>query len=107
MSRPPELTEASVVWLRREGGVAHFPGLARPRCIHCAHYSKAQRDELWQLLSSLNEAEAAAPGADRRRFCLSIEDASRDALWSLTVSEEAAPPRLLEWWRQAENGSVP
>lgn len=113
MSQPPPLTPASVVRLRREGGVAHFPGLSQPRCIHCARYSEAQRDELWQLLSSAESGAELeeAPGADRRRFCLSVEDANGASLWLLTVAEEAVPQGLIEWWRQAdasaENGSVP
>ncbi|WP_010627302.1 protealysin inhibitor emfourin [Halomonas sp. KM-1] len=107
MSQPPPLTPASVVWLRREGGVAHFPGLARPRCIRCARYSEAQRDELWRLLSSAEAGRAAgreeAQGADRRRFCLSVEDADGASLWSLTLAEEALPGGLLEWWRRADD----
>ncbi|MCE8010578.1 hypothetical protein HOP54_18525 [Halomonas daqingensis] len=105
MSQPPPLTPTSVVRLRREGGVAHFPGLARPRCIRCARVSEAQRDELWRLLSCA-EAEAGleeGPGADRRRFCLSVEDASGTTLWGLTVAEETVPPALIEWWRRADD----
>ncbi|MEQ4540234.1 MAG: protealysin inhibitor emfourin [Billgrantia sp.] len=107
MSQPPPLTPASVVRLRREGGVAHFPGLARPRCIRCARYSEAQRDELWRLLSSAEAGRAAGreevEGADRRRFCLSVEDASGTTLWGLTVAEETVPPALIEWWRRADD----
>ncbi|MFQ3787791.1 protealysin inhibitor emfourin [Halomonas sp. A29] len=111
MSLPPTLTPASVVRLRREGGMAHFPGLARPRCIHCDRYSEAQREELWQLLSCAEAAPAEAPGADRRRFCVSVEEPSGTSVWMLTVAEEAVPQGLIEWWRRAdvsaENGNVP
>ncbi len=115
MSRPPELTAASVIRLRREGGLAYIPGLTCPRFIHCSRYSEAQRDELRQLLSSLHETAAGTaagtPVADRRCFCLSVEGADGGSIWSLTVAEEAMPPRLLEWWRRAdraaENGGAP
>ncbi|MDX5377431.1 MAG: hypothetical protein LPK08_07955 [Halomonas sp.] len=113
MSQPPPLTPASVVRLRREGGVAHFPGLARPRCIDCARYSQAQRDELWRLLScaEAGAGQGEAPGADRRRFSLRVEDADGATLWRVTVAEDAVPAGLLEWWRradaQAENGGEP
>lgn len=111
MSQPPHLTPDNVVRLRREGGLAHFPGLARPRCIDCARCSEAQRDELWRLLSSAEAGRDEANSADRRRFCLRVDDASGASLWSVTVAEEAVPPGLLEWWRradpQAENGGEP
>ncbi|MCE8020560.1 hypothetical protein HOP51_10650 [Halomonas sp. MCCC 1A11036] len=113
MSQPPHLTRDNVVRLQREGGLAHFPGLARPRCIDCARCSEAQRDELWRLLSyaEANAGQGGAPGADRRRFCLRVEDASGASIWNVTVAEEVVPPGLLEWWRradiQAENGSGP
>lgn len=113
MSQPPRLTPESVIRLQREGGLAHFPGLARPRCIHCARYSKAQRDELWQLLScaEAGATPAEVPGADRRRFCMSVEDPNGTSLWRLTLVEEAVPHGLIEWWRradtQAENGNAP
>lgn len=107
MSQPPPLTAASVVWVRREGGVAHFPGLARPRCIRCARYSEAQRDELWRLLASAEAQRGAsheeAQGADRRWFCLSVEDGGGASLWSLAVAEEALPNELMAWWRRAED----
>ncbi|MGJ7458010.1 protealysin inhibitor emfourin [Halomonas sp. MA07-2] len=98
-ARPPQLTAASVLRLCREGGVAHFPGLARPRRIDCGQCSEAQRDELHRLLANLDEARVA--GADRRQLRLSVEDAGR-VIWSRNVTEELAPPALWRWWRQAE-----
>lgn len=98
-SRPPPLTASSVLRLCREGGVAHFPGLARPRRIDCGRCSETQRDELYRLLTSLDEARVA--GADRRLLRLSVEDAG-GVIWSRDVAEERAPPALWRWWRQAE-----
>ncbi len=71
---------------------------------HCARYSEAQRAELWRLLSHV-EVEAGAShasGADRRRFCLSVEDATGTSVWTLEIEEEKAPRWLLECWRRAD-----
>lgn len=105
MSQPPPLTPASVVWLRREGAWRISPGWRAHAASAVLRVSEAQRDELWRLLSC---AEAGAgleegPGADRRRFCLSVEDASGTTLWGLTVAEETVPPALIEWWRRADD----
>lgn len=104
MSQPPRLTPNSVIRLRREGGLAHFPGLARPRCIHCSRYSQAQRDELWHLLSCMDgrTGDPDTPGADRRRLHLSVEDGSGAPAWRLEVDEALAPDWLLECWHRAD-----
>ncbi|WP_416137585.1 protealysin inhibitor emfourin [Halomonas sp. HK25] len=98
-ARPPELTSASVLRLCREGGVAHFPGLARPRHIDCGRCSEAQREELHRLLANLDEARI--DGADRRLLRLNLEDAG-GVIWSRDVAEELAPPALWRWWREAK-----
>ncbi|MDN3520275.1 protealysin inhibitor emfourin [Halomonas ramblicola] len=100
---PPTLVPASVLRLSREGGVAHFPGLARPRRIHCARYSEAQRGELQRLLATAARACPVEAGADRRLLHLSLEDDRGAEVWTLTIAEEAVPPALLDWWRHAES----
>lgn len=103
----PVLTPASVLWLSREGGVAHFPGLVRPRRIHCALCSETQRVELQRLLTALAQAcpsDGTPTGADRRLLHLSVEDAAGTVVWALTVAEDAAPEALLKWWRRAGAG---
>lgn len=97
---------ASVLWLSREGGVAHFPGLARPRRIDFSRCSEAQRDELRRLLGELARlAETGMAGADRRLLCARLED-DGGATWTCAVAEEEAPEALLRWWRDAGPGET-
>lgn len=104
----PVLEPHSVVAIRREGGLTHFPGLAAPRRIRCSECSEAQRRWLAQVLDKAAHCRAAdeAPtGADRRSFHLVIEtdagpDAGEPPLWSLTLAEEQAPPALVRLWQQ-------
>jgi hypothetical protein len=100
----PTLTVSSVVRLSHEGGVAHFPGLARPRRIECYQYSVAQRDELQHLLEAVARAcasEMSPSGADRRLLSLSIEEDGGKVIWTRQIAEDSAPEALLRWWRQA------
>ncbi|KAA0012578.1 hypothetical protein F0A17_06420 [Billgrantia pellis] len=106
VSHPPRLTSASVLRLKREGGLAHFPGLARPRRLDCSRFSEAQRAELQRLLELTVEScrgDAEPEGADWRRLQLSVEDDSGREIWQLRAIEEAVPMALLEWWRRAES----
>lgn len=98
---PPTLSAASVLWLRREVSVVHFPGLARPRHIDCGRCSEAQRDELHRLLAILEE-EVPPLDADGRLVCLSVEDDDGTVVWRREIAEEQAPPALWRWWRLAE-----
>ncbi|RCV91876.1 hypothetical protein DU505_02075 [Billgrantia montanilacus] len=88
--------------LSREGGLAHFPGLARPRCVHCTGCSEEQLGELQSLLLALPGASVAEAGNDRRRFCVALVGEGGEVLWSQVVAEESAPQALLAWWRRAE-----
>lgn len=100
----PTLTASSVLRLSREGGVAHFPGLARPRRIECRQCSAAQRHELQQLLEAVTRAcapEVSPSGADRRLLSLSVEECDGKVIWAQKVDEDAAPEELLRWWREA------
>lgn len=107
MSAPdtlPTLTASSVLRLSREGGVAHFPGLARPRRIECRQCSAAQQHELQQLLEAVTRAcmsEVSPSGADRRLMLLSLEEADGKVIWTRQIAEDAAPEALLRWWHQA------
>ncbi|WP_104202124.1 protealysin inhibitor emfourin [Billgrantia saliphila] len=105
-SHPPRLTSASVLRLKREGGLAHFPGLARPRRLDCARCSESQRAELQRLLELVAEScrgDAEPAGADRRWLQLSVEDDSGCEIWKLCAVEESVPVALLEWWRRADS----
>ncbi|WP_147273035.1 protealysin inhibitor emfourin [Billgrantia montanilacus] len=99
---PPALRPGLVLRLSREGGLAHFPGLARPRCVHCTGCSEEQLGELQSLLLALPGASVAEAGNDRRRFCVALVGEGGEVLWSQVVAEESAPQALLAWWRRAE-----
>ncbi|PAU76593.1 protealysin inhibitor emfourin [Halomonas salipaludis] len=100
--QPPPLGISSRLSLRREGGIAHFPGLAQPRLVCCDRLGEAQRERLWQLLAEAARC-AAAPMAtdavDRRRFHLAIEDAEGRCQWSVELDEQQMPGALLRLWR--------
>lgn len=77
---------------RIEGGIAHFPGLARDRTIDVDRLPKARTEALRRAASA---ALAAAPpgrarGADQRVFVVTIES-GKDAR-TLAISEPAADP---------------
>lgn len=106
----PELGPGTVIAIRREGGVAHFPGLAAPRQIHCAECTLGQRRWLAHLLSQAARCRVSgsAAGADRHVFYLSVAereasdrpDAGWRPLWSLSLAEEQAPQALVTLWQQ-------
>ena len=91
-----------------EGGIAHFPGLARPVEIDLESLPAAERAELAALLE--RAAQTAAPptgraatrarGADRRRYAIEIETA---AGWtSLAAEEPLTDPELQRLVRTLE-----
>ncbi len=107
--------------IRREGGLAHFPGLAAPRCIEGDKCTPGQRRWLENLLlAALRcevEAEGEATGADRRVFRLAIDEpgeavdeasaAPAQPRWTLSVDETRAPGSLVSLWRHGELGEEP
>ncbi|MBZ9557444.1 MULTISPECIES: protealysin inhibitor emfourin [unclassified Modicisalibacter] len=103
--RPP-LEPGSVVVIRREGGVARFPGLAAPRRLRCDDLSAAQRERLASLLAGLVETPAAPAGADRQCYHLAIErpdegspDGDGQTIWRLVLDETQTPEALIGLWR--------
>nr|WP_299242431.1 protealysin inhibitor emfourin [uncultured Halomonas sp.] len=116
---PDELKKAqlqakSVVAIRREGGVAAFPGLMKPRRIHCAEYTDEQRRELEGVLNLAARTCSAtpAPGADRRVFHVHVEEPQHpDAaesdfcVWSLSLNEEETPEALIALWKSGMPGN--
>lgn len=107
---PPPLGPQSVVAIRREGGLAHFPGLAAPRQIRCAECTEGQRRWLARLLDQAQRCrdDEMPAGADQRVFRLDVEEdeapASPEArprqVWSLTLAEERTPEALVTLWHQ-------
>ncbi|WP_143097555.1 protealysin inhibitor emfourin [Modicisalibacter xianhensis] len=107
MSRTmPRLETHSVLCIRREGGVAHFPGLASPRRIHCGQCSDAQRQWLQDLLERAAQCPDTEGGADRRRLFIEIEEGESATgtlpVWSLSLDEAQAPEGLVALWRHGE-----
>ena len=112
----PVLGPHSRLVIRREGGLAHFPGLAAPRCIEGSECTPAQRRWLENLLTVAQRDGGEATGADRRFFRLAIEpgDAASEAMddaipprWTLVVNESRAPHSLVTLWRHGELGEEP
>lgn len=102
---PPALTPSSVLTISREGGLAHFPGLARPRRIDCAGCSVAQRQALQQLLVDVArrcEGKGRSDGADRRVFRVCLDEGQQEAQWVLDVGEDLAPDALITLWKRGE-----
>ncbi|GAA5179409.1 MULTISPECIES: protealysin inhibitor emfourin [Halomonadaceae] len=118
-SSRPVLGPRSRLMIRREGGLAHFPGLAAPRCIEGSECTPGQRRWLENLLAMALccGAEGEASGADRRFFRLTIDepgDAAGEVMddavrprWSLIVDETRAPRSLVTLWRHGELGEEP
>nr|WP_163503852.1 protealysin inhibitor emfourin [Halomonas socia] len=101
-SELPPLGISSRLSLRREGGIAHFPGLAQPRFVCCDRLGEAQRERLRQLLAEAVRCTAkpmATDTVDRRRFHLAIEDAEGRCQWSVVLDEQQMPEALLRLWR--------
>ncbi|MHB0774551.1 protealysin inhibitor emfourin [Halomonas sp. WWR20] len=101
-SLPPPLTASSVIAVSREGGLAHFPGLAAPRRIPCAQCSDDQRRRLHELLSQAaqrGEHDEPACGADRRAFRLAVEEDAQPR-WTVVIDEEKTPGELVALWKR-------
>ncbi|EPC01302.1 hypothetical protein L861_12065 [Litchfieldella anticariensis FP35 = DSM 16096] len=107
MNEPPALTSSSVLLISREGGLAHFPGLAKPRRIVCADCSDLQRQALQRLLQEAVRrcaAEKSSAGADRHVFRLQIGEEGKAPCWTLEIIEEQAPHDLIMLWKRGEIG---
>ena len=65
------------ITLRTEGGIAHFPGLARPRVLDTADLSESEACAIEELVNAaqfFTRPESPAPGgADRRKYTITVE----------------------------------
>jgi hypothetical protein len=100
----PRLGSHSVLLIRREGGIAHFPGLASPRRIQCAQCSEEQRQWLQSVLEQARQYSDVEGGADRRRFCIEIAEdeaptTETSPTWTLSLDETRAPEALIRLWQ--------
>jgi hypothetical protein len=82
-----------------EGGVAHFPGLARERRVDLASLSDAEKEQLKQLAKSVGSTRARTgapqkpvPDARTYRIVLDLGDGKKE----LTVSDPVGDPALSE-----------
>jgi hypothetical protein len=82
-----------------EGGIAHFPGLARPRILDSATLSPQDAHELHRLVEETAHffTQPTAPrtqpqGADCRTYTLTIEDDPRQH--SIRVCDPVSDPHL-------------
>lgn len=110
---PPALGHSRILVIRREGGLAHFPGLSAPRQIDCGECSEGQRRWLERVLRQAAQYDAGeTPGADRRAFHVDVEEAAylhqpevaRRHIWSLILAEEHTPSELVALWKHGELG---
>lgn len=65
------------ITLRQEGGIAHFPGLARPRVLDTASLPEDDArfvEELVDAAKLFSRPEVpVTPGADRRTYHITVE----------------------------------
>lgn len=77
--------------LRTEGGLAYFPGLARPRVLDSTALTSQDAHELEHLLANAHifdrskKVDTPARGADRMRYTLMIDDGAHQ--YTLRVSD--------------------
>ena len=64
------------ITLRTEGGIAHFPGLARPHVLDTAALSESDARAVEDLVNAaqfFTRPDAPAPGgADRRKYTVTV-----------------------------------
>jgi hypothetical protein len=102
------------VELKTEGGVAFFPGLARPFVLDTATLTTEETERLTVLVDAarfFERADAESPprrGADAREYVLTIEVTSTRRR-TLRLREPLAPDleRLLDFVRTKQRESRP
>ena len=82
-----------------EGGLAAFPGLARPVSIDCERLPAAATERLRDLVRQADffalPSDAQTPQApDARRYTIAVDDGNRCS--TVTVAEPIANPALRE-----------
>ena len=107
MIRLPPLSEASVVRVTREGGVARVPGLARPRSFQLGDCTEELRQQIDDALQSAvphaGQGGAASPGGDQRvyRVEVVVQGTASSRSVSFEVPETEAPEALVHLWKNA------
>ncbi|MBO9353716.1 hypothetical protein GG851_06895 [Bordetella petrii] len=97
----PSLSEATLVRLSRQGGIAYLPARAAPRDIDLRSCAEDTRREVCQALRQAAPLamDADAPGADQRYFRIEIWFVDDAASVRFQVPEERAPETLRRLWQ--------
>jgi hypothetical protein len=98
------------IQLKREGGLAFFPGLSRPRTVELGDLPPEQAEVIERSVRDVRFFEqppvvgkASQDGADRTRYTLTIEEGGRQhSVQFLEPVEEPRLRALLELVKQAE-----
>ncbi|MBV7486001.1 protealysin inhibitor emfourin [Bordetella sp. BOR01] len=97
----PSLSDATLVRVSRQGGIAYVPGRAAPRDIDLRACPEDVRRDVCQALQqaaplATGEAE---PGGDQRYFRIEIWFVDDTATVRFQVPETRAPEPLLRLWK--------
>lgn len=91
------------VQVKRQGGVAAIPALARPRTISLRH---CPQDERGRLCAAIAQAAAMANEecgkGDQRYFTVEIQRDGGDEPLRFSVPEACAPEPLVNLWRDGK-----
>ena len=100
------------VELQTEGGVAYFPGLAKPVVVDSSDLPQAQATQLQQLIASthffdLPAASRSLPkgAADTRRYTITVEEGRRRRTVRLNDPVEDTQLQALIDFLQSQRGS--
>ena len=97
--------------LEMEGGIAHFPGLARPFTVDTTTLSADEGAHAVAMVTALGErsekgaSRAPAPGAaDLRQYTVTIDDGSRTRTLRLSDPLTESEQALVSFLRAKQRG---
>ena len=102
--RQPLLESNAIISIAREGGIAFFPGISKPRKILLSAYDDDKRKRILALLNSAAALAVPAAGqGDQRYFRIEIrnEATPNTAANTLLIPEQDATDELTKLWEQA------
>lgn len=97
----PPLSDAALVRVSRQGGLAYLAGRAASRDIDLRNCTEAVRRDVCQALRQAAPvaSDDAAPGGDQRYFRIEIRFLDERAAVSFHVPEAQAPELLQRVWK--------
>jgi len=97
----PPLSDATLVRVSRQGGLAYLPGRAAPRDIDLRTCPEDIRRDVCQALRQAAPVASGdgAPGGDQRYFRIEIRFVDEAASISFQVPETQAPELLQRLWK--------